>query len=99
MYCAAIVPLLVCPHIEDMAKTLGDAVRRALELAPASTLALARRAGVSSRLLRMIRDGERTATRATTEALLHALDEFTAEHADAARVLREALEAGGDDDA
>lgn len=67
-------------------------MRRALELAPVSGLALAKEAGVSARLLRMIRDGERRATPTTTGALLSALERLSGQHEAAAVVLREALD-------
>ena len=62
-------------------------MRRALEMAPTSVLALANEAGVSARLLRMIRDGERSATPATTKAVLGALEPLAGQHVAAARVL------------
>ena len=68
-----------------------DAVREALRLNPGSTLALAKAAQLSEGLLRMIRDGERTATPATVEALAAALDQWTHQTADAATILRDSL--------
>ena len=68
-----------------------DAVRRALELFSGSLRALGREAGVSYRLLGMIRDGQRTATRATVEALAEAFERLRDRHDEAARVLRESL--------
>jgi DNA-binding LacI/PurR family transcriptional regulator len=79
--------------------TREDAVRRALELAPISGLALAREAGVSARLLNMIRDGDRSATPRTTKAVLEAVERLGGRHEAAARVLRDALEATEGDDA
>lgn len=76
------------PHYADM---MEDAVRRALELAPGSTRALAGKAGVSPRLLRLIRDGERTATPRVVAALAKACERMADESAAAARVLRESL--------
>ena len=78
--------------------TREDAIRRALELFPYSILALAREAGVSSRLLGMIRDGERSATVAVTEAVATAIERLGARHDEAARILRDALSSGGNDD-
>ena len=75
-----------------------DAIRRALELFPSSILALAREAGVSGRLLGMIRDGERSATVAVTEAVATAIEGLGARHAEAARILRDALENSGGND-
>ena len=72
--------------------TREDAVRRALELFPDSTLALGREAGVSGRLLRMIRDGERSATPRVTEAVAEAMERLAGRHSEAARILRDALE-------
>jgi hypothetical protein len=70
---------------------MEDAVRRALELAPGSIRALAQEAGISPRLLRMIRDGERTATPRVVAALASACDRMADHSAAAARVLRESL--------
>lgn len=78
-----------CPHTADMGATLEDAVRRALQAAPASLRTLAERAGVSERLLRMIRDGERTATPRVVDALAEALEALSRDHAAAASILRE----------
>ena len=74
-------------------------MRRAMELFPGSVLLLAREAGVSGRLLRMIRDGERSATAATTEAVATALERLGARHEKAAHILRDALKATEGDDA
>ena len=74
-------------------------MRRAMELFPGSVLSLAREAGVSGRLLRMIRDGERSATTATTEVVAGALERLGARHEKAARILRDALRATEGDDA
>ena len=90
---AAIVPERLCPHIGHMRKTREDAVRQALRLYPDSILSLAREAGVSARLLRMIRDGTRSATPATTAAVAEALERLGERHQKAAGVLREALKA------
>ena len=68
-----------------------DAVRRALELYPDSIRALAREAGVSYRLLGKIKDGSRSATPATVEALVGALERLRDRHDEAARVLRESF--------
>lgn len=65
------------------------ALRRALDAAPASIRALARDAGVSPRLVTMIRDGERRMTRETRDALLRAVSDRADRYGDA----REALEA------
>ena len=75
-----------------------DAVRRALELYPGSLRALAREAGLSHRLLGYIRDGERSATAETLEALIGAFERLTQRHAEGARILRKSLEATGGDD-
>ena len=74
-------------------------VRRfAWTLSPSSTLALATEAGVSDRLLRMIRDGERSATPAVVEAVAGAMERLGARHGDVARVLRQALSSEGVDE-
>ena len=72
-------------------------MRQALDLAPISVLALATEAGVSPRLLGMIRTGERSATVATTTAVAEALERLSGRHDEAARLLRDALDTGGDD--
>ena len=69
-----------------------EAVRKALELAPGSILALAQAAGLSDRLLRMIRDGERRATTGALTALVAALEQMAGRHAQAAEVLRDVLD-------
>jgi len=74
-------------------------MRQALDLAPISVLALATEAGVSARLLGMIQSGERSATVATTKAVADALERLSGRHEEAARVLRDALEATEADDA
>jgi hypothetical protein len=76
-----------------MEATREEAMRRALELLPGSILALSRESGVSARLLRMIRDGERSATPVVTEAVAAALERLGARHEHAARILRDALRA------
>jgi len=50
-----------------------DVLRLVFDAIPASTRALAREAGVSPKLLRMVRDGERRLTAATRDALVAAL--------------------------
>ncbi len=77
--------------------TREDAICRALALFPGSILALAREAGVSGRLLRMIRDGERPATPAVTEAVASAIERLGARHEEATRILRAALQDGSGD--
>ena len=72
--------------------TREDAIFRALALFPDSILALAREAGISGRLLRMIRDGERPATPEVTEAVASAIERLGARHEEAARILRAALQ-------
>lgn len=72
-----------------MTPEMEDAVRRALDDAPASLRAIAREAGVSQALLTMIRSGRRAATAETVEAVATALERLSERHAEAARVLRE----------
>lgn len=74
-----------------------DAVRRAIELSPTSIRALAHEAGVSPTLLLLIRDGERTATAETLEAMAEAAERMGSGLLDAARILRHALEPEGAD--
>ena len=78
-------------HIGNMSPEQEDAVRRALELFPGSLRALGREAGVSYRLLGMIRDGQRTATTETVEALADAFERLRDRHDEGARILRESL--------
>lgn len=66
------------------------ALRKALDAAP-SVRALARDAGVSPRLLTLIRDGERRLTRETRDRLVRAVRDREARHRDAAEAL-EAVE-------
>jgi len=86
-------------HIEDMEETHAT-LRKVLDAIPASTRALAREAGISPTLLRMIRDGDRRLTREVRDALATALRRWKVCCGEAA----EALEAtdlepsrGGDD--
>ena len=74
-------------------------MRRAMELFPGSVLALAREAGVSGRLLRMIRAGERSATTSTTRAVADALERLGDRHEKAACILRDALKVTEGDNA
>ena len=86
------------PYYADMTTGMEEAARRALAMAPGSLRALADRAGLSEKLLRLIRDGERTATERTVTALAEALDEFADEHTQAATILRDALQRREDHD-
>lgn len=70
---------------------------RALEIIPGSIRSLAHETGVSDVLLRMIRDGERSATLAVVENVAEALERFGARHDEAARILRDALRHDGSD--
>ena len=79
-----------------MASGMEDAVREALELAPSSLRTLSRGACFSEKLLRLIRDGQRSATPPVVEALAETLELLAEEHAQAAAVLRHALKQGGD---
>jgi hypothetical protein len=81
-----------CLYNEDMNGKTEDAVRRALELHPGSIRSLALEAGLSPRLLVLIRDGQRRATRATAEKLVAALERWTERTTEAARVLRDSLD-------
>ena len=82
--------LLLRSHYAYMGM-MEDAVRRALRTAPVSTRTLAREAGISETLLRLIRSGERTATPQTVKALLEALDRLQARYKRAGQLLRDAL--------
>ena len=85
-----IATLLKCPHISDMG-VLEDVVREALRLSPHSIRAIAEEAGVSEKLLRMIRDGERTATVPVVTALAGAMERMTEQQAGAASMLKDTL--------
>ena len=74
-----------------MTTGMEDSVRRALEIAPGSLLALATEAGVSEVLLRHIRNGRRSATAETVDALATSLETMSRRHADAAKILRDSL--------
>lgn len=69
-------------------------MRDALQVSPMSMRAIALEAGISDTLLRLIREGRRTATPATVQALADALERMSARNAEAARVLRETLAQG-----
>ena len=68
-----------------------DAVRRATALHGGSLRALAREAGLSTRLLAMVVAGDRTATVRTIEKLAEAMDRLSKRHAEAAFVLQESV--------
>ena len=72
-------------------KRRTSAVRDALQVSPMSMRRLAQEAGVSDTLLRLIRDGHRTATEPVVEALADALERLSAQNGEAARVLRATL--------
>lgn len=85
----------LCTHIAYMGKK-EDAVRRALELYRGSVRGLAQEAGLSEPLVRFVRDGTRSATPATVQALSEALERLSERNAEAARILRDSLsEEGG----
>lgn len=82
----------VCQHIVDMPR-LALAVREALQLAPCSTRALAKAAGLSPTLLSRILSGTRTATPASARALAKGLREWGRDCERAARKLEQAAKA------
>lgn len=86
----ALAPLPLCLQYVDIGAG-EDAVRAAIELNTGSMRALARNAGISIKLLVLIRDGERTATAATIEALAAAFEGMTEHTSEAARILRDTL--------
>lgn len=92
-----LAPPVVCPHITDMSD--GQTVlRNVLDANPASTRTLAQEAGVSEKLLRLVRDGERRLTPQVRAALVDVLRRWERELRQAADGLEAAdLEAGGDD--
>lgn len=65
--------LLVCPYYADAMRESSTIVRRVLDQIPMSTRALAEKAGVDEKLLRMIRDGERRLTADVRDSLLAVL--------------------------
>lgn len=72
-------------------------LRKVLDAIPASTRALAREAGVSPKLVRMIRDGDRRLTPETRAKLVAALRTWEADVGDAADALETAdLGPGGE---
>lgn len=85
-----LAPVSLRPHIAVMG-IQEDAVREALRSFPGSIRALAREAGVSEKLLRSIRDGDRTATHRTLRLIADAMEFMGVRQLDAARILREAL--------
>ena len=82
-------------HNMEDEKRRTEAVRDALQLSPASVRLLAQEAGVSDTLLRLTRDGHRTAMPVVVEALADALERMAARDAKAARVLRDTLKTEG----
>lgn len=83
-----LAPLLICPQYKDMNQ--GQAtIQRILRDAPCSIRKLAHEAGLSDRLLRQIRDGERRLTDDTRAALIAALRRWE----DSCAELADALEA------
>lgn len=87
----------VRPYFEDTMDARA-ALRQALNANPASMRALAREAGVSPKLLRMLRDGERRLTPDVQVKLVDALRRWEADVGDAANALEAAdLELGGND--
>lgn len=75
-------------------KRRTGAVRNALQVSPMSVRMLAHEAGVSDTLLRLIREGRRTATPAVVGALADALERLSAKNIEAAQVLRNTLTEG-----
>ena len=70
-------------------------MKQVLKHAPGSLLSIANEAGVSEKLLRLIRDGKRSATPAVTEAVAQALEDLGDRYSESASVLRRALQEGG----
>lgn len=74
-------------------------LRKVLETSPASLRALARAAGVSPKLVRMIRDGDRRLTSEVRAKLVDALRRWEDDLGDAAECLEAVdLKTGGDDE-
>jgi hypothetical protein len=69
-----------------------DALISAIEEAPVSVRSLAAEAGISEKLLRLIKAGERAATVRTIEAVTGALERLGDRHHAAARILQSTLE-------
>lgn len=75
------------------------ALRQALDANPASMRALAREAGVSPKLLRMLRDGDRRLTPDVRAKLVEALRTWETDCGDAADALKAAdLQPGAEDE-
>lgn len=76
-----------CPQAGDEMDTSGAVLQHVLDAIPASQRALARAAGVSPKLLRMVRDGERRLTAHTRDAIASALRAWETRCAGAADAL------------
>lgn len=88
----------VGPQVEDAMSDPRAALRQALEATPTSIRALAREAGVSHRLLRLVRDGERRLTPETRDAVADALRRWAEDCRGGAEALERCdLEPGADD--
>ena len=66
----------------------SERIRRALEVAPCSLRALARKAGVPHSTLVLIRQGKRQPTQAVADALVDALVEWMGQCTEAASIIR-----------
>lgn len=81
-----LAPAPVCPHFTDMEETKAI-LRKVLDAIPTSTRALAQEAGVSEKLLRMIRDGDRRLTSDVRAKLVEALRTWETDCGNAADAL------------
>lgn len=86
----------LCPHYSDMGEPKA-VLRKVLDAIPTSLRALAHEAGVSEKLLRMIRDGDRRLTPEVRAQLVEALRAWEQDCGDAADALEAAdLQRGGE---
>ena len=88
-----LAPLPVRHHNGAMSDRLGDAVRKALELAPSSLREIAGEAGVPHSTLVRIMSGERGATPEVAGAVAAALARWGRRCSQAERTIRQALNA------
>lgn len=85
-----------CPYYSDMGESKA-VLREVLDAIPTSLRALALAAGVSEKLLRMIRDGDRRLTPEVRVRLVEALRAWEQDCGDAADILEAAALQRGDE--
>lgn len=84
-----LAPSPVRPHLSDMGE-IQAVLRKVLDAIPTSLRAFAHAAGVSEKLVRMIRDGDRRLTPDVRAKLVEALRTWEADCGDAADALEAA---------